>query len=152
MALKNKFGENALSPRQWGLDPNSGGIKIPPKVTVDVEKRILALAEKEFIGKYTRIDIRFRNQFCYMDAYTEPVLTEGWPPKDWPESREEYQERMRNTPVHLCRLRYFGEDKWGFAFYPYSHEKYELSVYDDGDFFGTPERAFLISAGLYLNE
>ena len=152
MALKNKFGENALSPRQWGLDPNSGGIKIPPKVTVDVEKRILALAEKEFIGKYTRIDIRFRNQFCYIDAYTEPVLTEGWPPKDWPESREEYQERMRNTPVHLCRLRYFGEDKWGFAFYTYSHEKYELSVYDDGDFFGTPERAFLISAGLYLNE
>ena len=141
-----------MSPRQWGLDPNSGGIKIPPKVTVDVEKRILALAEKEFIGKYTRIDIRFRNQFCYMDAYTEPVLTEGWPTKDWPESREEYQERMRNTPVHLCRLRYFGEDKWGFAFYTYSHEKYELSVYDDGDFFGTPERAFLISADLYLNE
>ena len=141
-----------MSPRQWGLDPNSGGIKIPLKVTADVEKRILALAEKEFKGKYTRIDIRFRNQFCYIDAYTEPVLTEGWPPDDWSKSREEYAERLRNMPTHLCRLRYFGNNEWGFAFYTYSHEKYELSMYDDGQFTGTPERAFLISAGVYLNE
>ena len=75
-----------------------------------------------------------------------------WPPDDWSESREEYAERLRNTPTHLCRLRYFGNDEWGFAFYTYSHEKYELSMYDDGQFTGTPERAFLISAGAYLNE
>lgn len=141
-----------MPPKQWVFDPGSGGVKIPPSVKADVEKRILALAEKEFKGKYTRIEIRFRSQFCYMDAYTEPVLTEGWPPEDWHESREEYAERLRNTPTHLCRLRYFGDDKWGFAFYTYSHEKYELSVYDDGDFFGPPERAFQISAGAYLNE
>jgi hypothetical protein len=53
--------------------------------------------------------------------------------------------------VHLCRLRYFGDDRWGFAFYTYSNEKYELSVFSDGDFIGTPEDAFLISAGVYLN-
>lgn len=141
-----------MSSRGWSFDPNSGGIKIPPSVQQDVEKRILAIAEKEFKGKYTRIDIRFRSQFCYIDAYTEPVLSEGWPPENWHESREEYAKRLRNTPTHLCRLRYFGNDEWGFAFYTYSHEKYELSVYDDGDFFGTPERAFLISAGVYLNE
>jgi hypothetical protein len=26
-------------------------------------------------------------------------------------------------------LRYFGNDRWGFAFYTYSNEKYELSTY-----------------------
>jgi hypothetical protein len=60
-------------------------------------------------------------------------------------------ERLRNTPTHLCRLRYFGdENKWSFAFHTYSNEKYELSVFETGDFFGTPEEAFAISAGAYL--
>ena len=76
----------------------------------------------------------------------------GWPPADWSETREEYAERLRNTPTHLCRLRYFGNDEWGFAFYTYSHDKYELSMYDDGQFTGKPERAFLISGNAYLNE
>ena len=142
-----------MSPRgTWVFDPNSGGIKIPPAVQADVEKRIRAVAGKEFKDKYTRLEIRFRNQFCYIDAYTEPVLTDGWPPADWSETREEYAERLRNTPVHLCRLRYFGNDEWGFAFYTYSNEKYELSMYDDGQFTGKPERAFLIPANAYLNE
>ena len=35
--------------------------------------------------QYTRLEIRFKNQFCYIDAYTAPVLTDGWPPADWPE-------------------------------------------------------------------
>jgi len=145
--------EADMSPRgTWVFEPNSGGVKIPPAVQADVEKRIRAIAEQEFKGKYSRLEIRFRNQFCYIDAYTEPVLMEGWPPADWDETREEYAERLRNTPIHLCRLRYFGNDKWGFAFYTYSHEKYELSMYDDGQFTGKPEHAFLISANAYLNE
>jgi hypothetical protein len=141
-----------MTRKQWMFDPNSGGMKIPPAVQEKVEKRILAIAEKEFKGKYTRLDIRFRNQFCYIDAFTEPVFSPGWPPADGPETREEHIRRMRETPVHLCRLRYFGDDKWGFAFYTYSNEKYELSMYDDGQFTGKPERAFLISANVYLNE
>jgi hypothetical protein len=40
----------------------------------------------------------------------------------------------------------------GSAFYTYSHDKYELSMYDDGQFIGIPEQAFLISANVYLNE
>lgn len=141
-----------MANKQWRFDPNSGGLKIPPAVQADVEKRIRAIAEKEFKGKYTRLEFRFRNQFCYIDAYTEPVLSPGWPPVDGRETREEYARRLRETPVHLCRLRYFGGDKWGFAFYTYSHERYELSMYDDGQFTGKPERAFLISANVYLNE
>jgi hypothetical protein len=141
-----------MTPKQWRFDPSSGGQKIPPSVQADVKKRIHAIAEKEFKGKYARLEIRFRNQFCYIDAYTEPVLSLGWPPVDGPETREEYARRLRETPVHLCRLRYFGGDKWGFAFYTYSNERYELSMYDDGQFTGKPERAFLISANVYLNE
>jgi len=98
------------------------------------------------------LDIRFRGQFCYIDAYTEPKTSENWPPPDWPETREEYLERLRNAPVHLCRLRYFGEDRWGFAFFTYSNEKYELSIYPDGQFLGTPEEAFITSANVGLNE
>jgi len=136
---------------QWVFDPNSGGKKIPEPMRREIEKRIGKVAEEHFKGKYSRLDVRFRGQFCYIDAYTEPEITEGWPPPDWPATKDEYLERLRNTPVHLCRLRYFGDDRWGFAFYTYSNEKYELSVFSDGDFIGTPEDAFLISAGVYLN-
>jgi hypothetical protein len=137
---------------QWVFDPNSGGKKIPETVKRDIEKRIHAVANEQFSGRYKRLDIRFRGQFCYIDAYTEPHISENWPPLDWPETKEEYLDRMRNTPVHLCRLRYFGNDKWGFAIYTYSHEKYELSVYPSGQFIGTSEEAFLLSAMVYLNE
>jgi hypothetical protein len=100
--------EEKMTPKSRIFDPNSGGIKIPPAVQADVDKRIRTVADREFKGDYTRLDIRFRNQFCYIDAYTEPVLTESWPPADWAETREECAERLRNSPFHLCRLRYFG--------------------------------------------
>jgi hypothetical protein len=38
----------------------------------------------------------------------------------------------------------------GFAFYTYSNEKYELSVFPSGDFYGTPEEAFDTAAQVYL--
>ncbi len=137
------------SQKKWGFNPNAGGTKIPESVKHDVEKRITSIAEKQYKGKYTRLDIRFKGQFCYIDAYQEPEVSNDWPPGDWHETKEEYIERLRNTPVHLCRLRYFGDDRWGFAFYTYSNEKYELCMYPDGEFFGKPEDAFLASA-MYL--
>ena len=139
--------------RTWGFDPNSGGVRIPEAVQRRTEQRIRQYAEQHFAGRYTRLEIRFRGQFCYIDAFTEPApLAPGWPPADWPETPEEMQERLRNTPTHLCRLRYFGdEERWGFAFYTYSNERYELSIFPSGDFFGTPEEAFEVSAGMYLN-
>lgn len=138
------------SRKQWVFDPDSGGVKIPELVKGDVEKRVNRVAEKYFKGKYIRLDIRFKGQFCYIDAFREPEVGKSWPPKDWPETREEFIERLRNTPTHLCRLRYFSQDRWGFAFYTYSNEKYELSVYPNGEFLGKPEDAFLASA-VYLN-
>ena len=136
---------------QWMFAPDSGGKKIPPAIQADVEKRIRKVAEERFRGRYTRLEIRFRSQFCYMDAYTEPVVSDTWPPPDWHESREEYIARLRSTPIHLCRLRYFGDDRWGFAFFAYSSEKYELSIFPNGEFTGNPEDAFIVSAEAYLN-
>jgi len=58
--------------RTWVSDPHSGGLKIPKKIQEHTKQRILAYAEANYLGKYTRLDIRFRSQFCYIDAY---VLT-----------------------------------------------------------------------------
>ena len=86
----------------------------------------------------------------------KPILLIGtpgsnWPPSDWSESHEEYLERQRNTPVHLFRLRYFGDDEeWGLAFYSYANNKYELSVFPTGKFFGSPEVALQTAAEFHL--
>jgi len=142
------------TPRQgtWRFNPNSGGKPVPQPVRQRTEARLRRYAEEHHAGRYTRLDIRFRAQFCYIDAYTEPVPPgPNWPPANWPETREEYMERMRATPVHLCRLRYFGdEQRWGFGFFAYSSEKYEPSVFPSGQFFGPPEDAFEVSANVYL--
>jgi len=139
--------------KTWVFDPDSGGVKIPAAVKQDVLKRIHAAADEHLPpGLYTRLDIRFKAQFCYIDAFQEPPKpTADWPPKDWPETREVYLERLRNTPIPLCRLRYFGGDTWGFALYTFSQEKYELSVFPNGEFFGGPEEAFLLAASFYLD-
>lgn len=137
----------------WVFDPGSGGRPIPEPVKRRTEERIRRAAAQRFAGRYARLDVRFRGQFCYVDAYTEPDdLGPGWPPPDWPETREQHLERLRNTPTHLCRLRYFGdEERWGFAFYTYSNERYELSVFPSGEFLGPPEEAFRVSAEAYLD-
>jgi hypothetical protein len=134
----------------WVYDPHSGGVKIPLSVQERTRHRILAYAQANYAGKFTRLDIRFRKQFCYIDAYTEPEVGPNWPPPDYHETRDEFIERLRNTPTHLCRLRYFGdEDRWSMAFYTYSNERYEPCFFRNGTFHGTPEEAFDIGA-VYL--
>ena len=127
-------------------------MKISDLVKTRTEKRIKQYAEAHFAGRYTRLDIRFRSHFCYVDAYTEPEPPDpNWPPPDWPESREAYLERLHNTPYYLFRLQYFGDEtKWGLAFYSYAHEKYEKSVFPTGEFLGTPEEAFQTAGEFHL--
>jgi len=135
----------------WVYDPHSGGTKIPDRAKDRIRQRILKQAKANYAGKYIRIEVRFRGQFCYIDACTEPRLSDDYDPQLIGVSREEYVERMRSTPMHLCRLRYFGnEDRWSMYFYTYSREKYEPCVFDDGDWMGTPERAFDASS-VYLS-
>ena len=139
-----------MSTRRWVFDAEPGGVTIPERKQLEVKERLERFAAEHYAGRYVRLDIRFWGKFCYVDAYTEPVLGPNWPPAGWGESREEMIERLRNTPVHLCRLRYFGGDEWGFAFFTYSNEKYTFSLFDDGQPTGSPEKAFDISAAVYL--
>jgi len=133
----------------WVYDPHSGGVKIPERSKERIRKRILDYAQEHYAGKYTRIDVRFKGVFCYIDAYTEPDLADNFPPPGWDETREQCIERMRNIPTHLCRLRHFTEDSWSLAFYTYSNEKYEPAFFHSGSFTGTPEEGFEVGA-MYL--
>jgi hypothetical protein len=133
--------------RRWVFSPDSGGVNVPPAVRARVEARIRRYAEEHYAGKYTRLDVRFRGPFCYIDAYTEPEEPSKDLLKATGETRAQFLERLRNTPLHLCRLRYFGnEERWSLAFYTYSNERYELCVFHSGDFFGTPEEGFEVGA------
>lgn len=135
----------------WYFDPQSGGVKIPPRVQESTRKRILDYADKRYRGKYTRLDVRFKGVFCYVDAYKEPHVPANWPPKDSGMTREEFIERQRKFPHHLVRMRHFAEDRWSVAFYTYSNEKYEPCIFPNGTWFGTPEEAFEIGA-VYLQD
>ncbi len=135
--------------KRWQFDPNSGGVKIPENVKKDIIKRINKIAEENFKGKYLEIQIKFKNQFCYINFFqdfTESDILANFSEVDWGMSKAEFVQKQKTTPIHLCRLRYFGTDDWGFSFYTYSHQKYELSIFPNGAFFGKPEEAFLASS------
>ena len=106
---------------------SSSSQKIPLRAQEHTRTRILTYAQTHYAGKFSRIEVRFRGVFCYIDAWTDPADQE---------------------PLHLCRLRYTGHpDRWGFDFYTYSGERYERSIFPSGDFVGPPEEAFAASAG-----
>jgi hypothetical protein len=135
--------------REWVFDPHAGGQRIPEAVQADVRRRIERAAEKHLNGDYLRLDLRFRGQFCYIDAFREVKLPKGARlPKGWPETRAQYQERLRNTPIHLCRLRYLASGHWSYPICLYSHERYEPTYFPGGDPLGQPEAAFLGSRQL----
>jgi hypothetical protein len=134
----------------WVYNPHTGGVKISPTVRQRTEQRIRSYAEAHYAGRFTRLDIRFRGPLCYIDAYVEPGEPSSALLRSLGETLEQYKERLRNAPLHLCRLRYFGnEEKWSMAFYTYSQEKYEPCAFADGSFHGSPEAAFEIGA-IYL--
>ena len=140
-----------MARKTWVCNPQSGGRKIPDAIKAGLRQRILDHAEKHYAGRYNRIEIRFRGQFCYIDAYIEPYVAKDYDPQLFGESREERIERLRNAPTQLCRLRYFGDDnRWSMAFYTYSHEEYEPCLFPNGSWHGTPEEAFDTSS-VYLN-
>ena len=55
--------------RGWVFTPDRGGTPIPEPVRRRTQERILRYAEQQFAGCYTRLEIRFHGQFCYIDAY-----------------------------------------------------------------------------------
>jgi hypothetical protein len=133
----------------WGVDPHSGGVKISDAVKRATTARIEKHAAAKYAGKYTRLDIRYRGALCYMDAYTEPEAPSEEMLRLRGQTREQALEQMRAMPTHLCRIRFFAVDRWSLAFFAYSSEKYEPSMYPNGEWFGTPEQAFDVGA-MYL--
>ena len=55
----------------WVFNPNSGE-PIPELVQRRTDAGLRRYAEERHAGRCTRLDIRFRSQFCYIDAYSEP--------------------------------------------------------------------------------
>ena len=136
--------------RGWVYSPLTGGLTIPAAVRERTEQRIRRFAAAHHAGKFSRLNIRFRGALCYVDAYVEPEKPSAALLRALGGTREEYLKRLRTTPTHLCRLRYFGrDDAWSMAFFTYSHERYQPCSFGNGRAMGTPEQAFAISA-VYL--
>lgn len=134
----------------WTRSPHSGGIRVPPALQEEVRGRVQAHAHTHFAGRFRDIEVRFRGPLCYIDAYREPGPPTRALLEVLGETEEQHRERLRNTPIHLCRLRYFAYQVWSLAFFTYSNERYAPSVFTDGEWFGTPEDAFDLAARVYL--
>jgi len=132
--------------KTWIFNPHTGGVKISPAKQSEVRQRIESHAASNYAGQYIRLEIRFRGALCYIDAFTEPEPPSSSLLKATGETKERFIERLRSVPTHLGRLRYFGGDRWSYAFYTYSNERYEPTIFHSGDWFGTPEEAFDIGA------
>lgn len=133
-----------------GSSVSKRSTSIPEPLRESTEKRIQAHAQQHFAGKYTKLEIRFHGQLCYIDCYMEPSLPPGW--KAWIKNPKKYLEEQKDIATQLCRLRYLGEkDCWGFELFTYSNERYEPSLLPTGDWRGTPEEAFDVAATLYLS-
>jgi len=99
-------------------NPHAGGTTIPSGVREETQRRIRAYADKHYAGMFSRVDIRFHGALCYIDAYIEPGPPSRRLLHVLHETREEYFNLIREIPLHLCRLRYFGGQKiWSMAFY-----------------------------------
>lgn len=115
------------------MPPAKGGI--PERVQKALKERLAAHAAKRWKETCARVEVIFRGRFAMVDAYVLDGET-GQPEK---------------VPTHLCRLEYVGDpDRWGFAFYKYSDERYERSFLPTGIMGGTPEDCFDCAGLAYL--
>jgi len=136
--------------RTWAFNPKAKGKKIPQQLKAVIQARVCKHAESTCAGQYERLQLRFRGDLCYIDAYREPDEPDPGLLNITGESAEHYRERLANCPIHLCRVRYYGDmESWGLAFYKYSSESYELCVFPSGQFRGTLEEAFDVGS-IYL--
>ena len=118
----------------WQFSPHTGGRPVPDTVRRATTATIRDHAERNFAGRFNEIDVRFRAQFCYVDACLEP----------------EELPAARPNALQLCRLRFLGPDRWSLAIYSYAHDRYDPSVFADGEFIGRAEDGFDLAANLYL--
>lgn len=97
--------------RRWQFNPDSGGRPVPEIVRATTRAAVLDHANCHFAGRYREIDVRFRSQFCYVDAHLEPSAPPAGPTPPEPD---------RADVMELCRLRFFDRDRWSLALYSYA--------------------------------
>lgn len=134
-------------------DAHRGGAVISDAIGRRTEDRVRQFAQSQFPGRFRDVGVWFRGQFCYVDLYRDPGPSpDGWSPEDSDETREQYRDRLAETPVHLLRLRYFGNpDRWSFALYNYASEEYEPATFPSGDAAGRPEDAMEFVLKMHLD-
>jgi len=111
----------------WYYNPHTGGHKISPS---DQEKALSdAKAFEEKASWYPKyhLQLRFKGQFCYIDAI------EG-----------------SDSPMPLCRLRYLQDQKWSMAYFTYSNDKYTPCMIN-GNHTGTLAAAIAVCEGYLLD-
>lgn len=112
----------------WVYDPHSGGTKVPTEQHETLRKQAEAFAKtRSWYSEYD-IVLRFKNQFCYLDALN----------------------RKDKEQFPIGRLRHFNTRGWSLAFYTYSNERYEPCVFSSGKWEGTLEEA-IEACEMYLN-
>ena len=129
--------------RVWQINPHGGGRSIPESVRETTRASIVEHAAQHFGDR--AIEVRFRAQFCYVDAYLE-LAADG----DDRGAGGTAPDGVRSEAMQLCRLRYFGPDRWSLAIYSYAHERYDPSVFGDGEWFGPAAAGFDLAGNLYL--
>jgi hypothetical protein len=105
-------------------------VATPPASTKTSLGQRLSQRARDRWPALTKIEIRFRAQFAYIDGH----LPGG-------------------AVLPLCRLRYGGSaNSWGFALYRASHHDYQDNILPTGHHAGSPEDALDCACGLYLND
>ena len=140
-----------MTKRVWQFNPSNGGRQVPDAVRRATKAAILNHGKGHFAGRYRELDVRFKAQFCYVDAYVEPEE----PVADEESvgaggNGSEYLALARSNELKLCRLRFLVPGRWSLAIYSHAHERYEASVFADGGFVGRPQDGFDLAANLYL--
>jgi hypothetical protein len=134
-------------------DAHRGGAMISEAIGRRTEERLREFAHARFPGRFRDIGVWFRGSFCYVDLYRDPGPDpDGWSLANSDETREQYRDRLAATPVHLLRLRYFGNpDRWSFALYDYASEDFEPATFPSGEAAGRPEDAVEFVMRLHLD-
>ena len=111
----------------WCFDPQAGGTKISPDKYSAIVAQADAYEKKQAWYPMFKLKIRFRSQFCYLDAFEEG-----------------------KEPFPIGRLR-FTNQGWSLSFYAYSSESYKPCVFSDGRWLGTLEDAIDICSVYLIN-
>lgn len=112
----------------WCFSPQTGGVKISPDKSRVIAAQVEAHEKKQAWYPRFKLKIRFKGQFCYLDAHKEGG--ESFP---------------------IGRLRAINSSDWSLAFYAYSSETYKPCVFSDGRELGKLEDAIDICS-VYLND